>query len=173
MLLLTDSIDEWVVHHLKEFEGKPLKALDRGDVDLGESDEQKAEREEQQKDLAPVLEAAQAGLDDHVKTVRLSSRLDESPAMLVTEDGDLTPQMEQILRASGQEVPQVKRVLELNPEHAVVQRLKTLHDLDPGGETFNELLELLHGQALLAEGSAPADPARFARLVARLMAPGS
>lgn len=173
VLLLTDPIDQWVVHHLTEFDGHALTALDRGDVDLGESTVEKTEREQKSKDLKPVLDAIQSGLDEHVKAVRLSSRLSESPAMLVTEGGDLTPQMEQILRASGQEVPQVKRVLELNPEHAIVQRLKTLHDLDPGGETFSELLELLHGQALLAEGSAPTDPGRFAKLVARLMAPGS
>lgn len=172
VLYLTDPIDEWVVGHIPEFEEKKLQALDRGEADLGESDETKKEREEQQQEHTELLKTIQVSLDEHVKEVRLTSRLSDSPALLVSGDGDMTPQMERILRASGQELPKAKRVLELNPEHAVFARIKSLHAVDAEGDSFAELLELVYGQALLAEGSELPNPARFAQLVAEMMAPG-
>lgn len=173
VLFLTDPIDEWVVSHIPQFEEQKLVALDRGEADMGESDESKQDREEQQKENSDLLEAIQKSLDEHVKEVRLTNRLSDSPAVLVSADGEMTPQMERILRASGQELPPSKRVLELNPGHPVFARIQTLHSVDSEGESFGELLELVHGQALLAEGSELPDPARFAQLVAEMMAPGS
>ncbi|MFT7464136.1 MAG: molecular chaperone HtpG [Pseudohongiellaceae bacterium] len=173
VLFLTDPIDEWVVGHIPMFAEKKLVALDRGDADLGESDESKKEREEQQEEYGELLKTMQTSLDEYVKEVRLTNRLSDSPAVLVSGDGDMTPQMERILRASGQEMPKSKRVLELNPDHAVFSKIKSLHSVDAEGESFGELLELVYGQALLAEGSDLPNPARFAQLVAGMMAPGS
>ena len=172
VLLLTDPVDDWVVRKLTEFDGKPLVPVDRGEAGLEESEEQKTEREGKQKELAPVLEAVRKALDEQVKEVRLSARLSESPAVLVGGQGDMTPQMEAILRASGQQVPHAKRILELNPEHPVLARLTALHESAGSGEDFTDFAELLLGQALLAEGSPPPDPARFAKLVSRLMTAG-
>lgn len=173
VLLLTDPVDEWVVGHLTEFGDKPLKALDKGDLDLGEATDKKEKRDEKQQELSAVLEAVQHALHDHVSEVRLSGRLSESPAVLVGEAGGLSQHMEEILRASGQDVPVSKRILELNPDHAVLARLSALHAEHGGGESFSDFAELIHGQALLAEGNPPADPARFASLLAALMAPPS
>ncbi|MCB9896673.1 MAG: molecular chaperone HtpG [Planctomycetes bacterium] len=187
-LLLVDPVDEFVVDRLHEFDGKPLVSLDRGELDLGDDadDESSAQLDEKQKELQPALDAVQKALDEHVSSVRLSRRLDESPAVLVGEQGGLSPQMERILRASGQEVPKGRRVLELNAEHPVVQRLLALAaergDGAGDGESasgdgegsarFAEFAEVLLGQALLAEGNPPPDPARFAKLLGRLMAGG-
>lgn len=173
VLFLTDPIDEWVVGHIPEFDEKKLVALDRGEADLGETDETKKEREEQQEENTDLLTTIQTSLDEYVKEVRLTSRLSDSPAVLVSGDGDMTPQMERILRASGQELPAGKRVLELNPEHPVFARIKSLHGVDAEGEAFGELLELVYGQALLAEGSDLPNPARFAQLVSSMIAPSS
>ncbi|GJM23364.1 MAG: chaperone protein HtpG [Planctomycetota bacterium] len=171
VLFLVDPVDEWVVQRLNEFEGKPLRSLEQGDA-AAETDEQKSEREEQEKELEGLLGAAQASLDDYVSKVRLSSRLKESPAVLVGAEGGLSPQLEAMLRASGQQVPANKRVLELNPSHPVVSRLKELHAADADSPRFHQFLELVHGQALLAEGSQLSDPSRFAKLVGELLAPG-
>lgn len=171
VLFLVDPVDEWVVQKLTKFEDKPLRSLEQGDA-ATETDEQKSEREEQEKALEGLLEAAQASLDDYVSKVRLSSRLKQSPAVLVGQPGGLSPQMEAMLRASGQQVPVTKRVLELNPSHPVVERLKALHAEDADGPKFHQFLELVHGQALLAEGSQLSDPSRFAKLVGELLAPG-
>ena len=173
VLLMVDPIDEWVVQRVTEYQGAPMQALDRGDVQVGDDETQteKEAREEKTEALAPLLSAAQAALDEHVQEVRLSSRLHESPAMLVTDPHALSPQMEQMLRATGQDVPLNKRILELNAEHPVVKKLEALHagEATEGAPTFEEFVELLFGQALLAEGSTLPDPAKYARLMGRVM----
>jgi len=171
-LFLVDPVDEWVVQRLTEFDGKPLRPVERGDDELEEAAEKEA-REEQEKELRPVLDSVQECLDDVVKTVRLSGRLRESPAVLVADPGAPTPQMERMLRAAGQEVPETKRILELNPEHEAVKRLVALHRAGGMSDDFARFSELLHGQALLAEGSTPNDPARFARLLADVLVAGA
>jgi molecular chaperone HtpG len=173
VLFFVDPVDEWIVQRLSSFEDKPLTSLDRGAGDLGESKEEEEQaNKEQETELEPLFSAAQESIDDFVKEVRLSSRLRSSPAVLVSDEGALSPQLEQAFRASGQAVPPQKRILELNPSHPVLEELKALHE---SGDTtlFHLFVELLHGQALLAEGSTVPDPARFARLVTELMAPGS
>lgn len=171
VLFFVDPVDEWILQKLHTFEDKPLMSLDRGAGDLEEGEEGD-KREEKQVELEPLFKAAQESIDDYVKEVRLSSRLRSSPAVLVSEEGALSPQLEQAFRAAGQQVPKQKRILELNPSHPVLEQLQSLHD---GGDStrFHLFVELLHGQALLAEGSPVPDPARFARLVTELMAPGS
>jgi molecular chaperone HtpG len=169
VLYFVDPVDEWVLQRLSTFEDKPLKSLDKGEGEF-EEEEDKTSRQERQEELAPFLEAARESLDDFVKEVRLSSRLKSSPAVLVSEDGAMSPQLERALKAAGQAVPEQKRILELNPEHALLGRLQELHE-SAQNERFHLYLELLHGQALLAEGSPVPDAARFAKLVTKLMLP--
>jgi molecular chaperone HtpG len=168
VLLMADPIDEWVVDALREFEGKPLEPANRGALDLPADEQQQKQRETLQKDLGPLLARMHKVLDEQVKEVRVTDRLTDSPACLVSERHGISAHMERLLRGAGQEVPQQKRILEINPGHAVVQRLRALADSDDG--KFQRWTALLYDQALLAEGVLPADPATFARRVAELMA---
>ncbi|MCA8963639.1 MAG: molecular chaperone HtpG [Planctomycetes bacterium] len=165
VLLMTDSIDEWVVDALREFDGKQLVSAAKGALDLPETEEEKQHKEELQKELKPVLERAQKVLDEDVKEVRVTDRLTDSPSCLVNDGLGMSARQERVLREAGHDVPKQKRVLELNPEHPVVKRLAALTD---EGQ-FAEWTQLLHDQALLAEGALPSDPAAFARRVAKLM----
>jgi len=172
VLLLTDAVDELVVQHLGEFEGKKLQSVTSGEVELGDEAEDEAAKEAREKlddTHAPLLETVGRLLEAHVSKVRLSSRLEDSPACLVGEPGGLTPHLRRMLRETGQDVPDEKRALELNPEHAVVRRLHELFEADRGDARIERFSHLLHGQALLAEGSTLPDPADFSRRLAELM----
>jgi molecular chaperone HtpG len=166
VLLMTEAIDEWVVDALREFDGKPFVSAAKGALDLPESDEDKQKKEELQKELAPVLERVQAALDEHVKTVRVTDRLTDSPACLVNDEGGMSARQEKLLREAGHDVPKQKRILELNGQHAVVQKLQALTD----EAQFADWSALLYDQALLAEGTLPADPAAFSKRLTNLMA---
>jgi len=174
VLLLTDPVDEVWVNAVAEFAGKPLQSAAKGEVDL-DSEEDKtaheAERKEQQKDFADLIAWLEQALTEHVKEVRLSTRLTESPACLITDTFEMTPALARIYRANGQEVPVGKRILELNPGHPLVTGLRQAHS-ERGGEDADlaETAELLYGTALLAEGGALEDPARFAELLAHRLA---
>ncbi len=173
VLLLTDTVDEIWVGSVSEFDGKPLQSVAKGDVDLDTEDErsaQAAERQEQEKDFADLLGWLKETLSDHVKEVRLSSRLTESPACLITDAFGITPTLARIYRASGQDVPVGKRTLELNPNHALVAGLQQAHKDRGDDPSVTETAELLYGTAILAEGGAPDDPARFAELLAQRLA---
>jgi molecular chaperone HtpG len=167
VLLLTDPVDEVWVGLVPEFDGKPLQSVAKGEVDLdSEEDKSGAEREEQQKDFADLLNWLKETLSDHVKEVRLSTRLTESPACLITDAFGITPALARMYRASGQEVPVGKRILELNPSHPLVTGLRQAHKDRPDDASVVETAELLYGTALLAEGGALDDPAKFAALLA-------
>lgn len=173
VLLLTDPVDEVWVGMVPEFDGKPLQSVAKGEVDLSsEEDTSEAEREERQKEFADLLTWLQETLSDHVKEVRLSTRLTESPACLITDAFGMTPALARIYRASGQEVPVGKRILELNPSHPLVTGLRQAHQdrADDAEKSLAETAELLYGTALLAEGGALEDPARFAELLAERLA---
>jgi molecular chaperone HtpG len=174
VLLLTDPVDEVWVGSVTEFDGKPLQSVAKGEVDLDSEDEKAAsedERQAQQKDFADLLTWLGETLAEHVKEVRLSSRLTESPACLITDDFGITPALARMYRASGQVVPVGKRILELNPKHPLVTGLAQAHQSRvEGDETLEETAELLYGTALLAEGDIPDDPARFAGLLAARLA---
>jgi molecular chaperone HtpG len=171
VLLLTDPVDEVWVDIVGEFDGKPLQSVAKGEVDLGsDEDASKAEREEQEKDFADLLTWLTETLSDHVKEVRLSTRLTESPACLITDAFGITPALARIYRASGQEVPVGKRILELNPNHPLVIGLRDAHQDRADDPSVAETAELLYGTALLAEGGALEDPARFAELLADRLA---
>ncbi|RZT12241.1 molecular chaperone HtpG [Mycobacterium sp. BK558] len=173
VLLLTDPVDEVWVQNVTEFDGKALQSVARGEVDL-ESDEEKsaheAEREEQEKQFADLIGWLKETLGEHVKDVRLSARLTESPACLITDAFDITPALARLYRASGQEVPVTKRILELNPDHPLVTGLRRAHSERAQDPDVAETAELLYGTALLAEGGALDDPARFADLLAARLA---
>jgi len=171
VLVLTDPVDEVWVGTVTEFDGKPLQSVAKGEVDLGSGDESSdAEREEQQKEFSDLLNWLKDTLSDHVKEVRLSTRLTESPACLITDAFGITPALARLYRASGQTVPVGKRILELNPKHPLVTGLRDAHKDRADDAAVAETAELLYGTALLAEGGALEDPARFAELLADRLA---
>ncbi|OBS00864.1 molecular chaperone HtpG [Mycobacterium gordonae] len=171
VLLLTDPVDEVWVGVVNEFDGKQLQSVAKGEVDL-DSDEEtsEAEREEQQKEFADLLTWLKETLSGHVKEVRLSTRLTDSPACLITDAFGMTPALARLYQASGQDVPIGKRTLELNPHHPLVNGLRQAHADRPDDTSVAETAELLYGTALLAEGGALEDPARFAELLADRLA---
>lgn len=172
VLLLTDRIDEWVVGHLPEFEGKPLQSVAKGDLELDDiiaedpavkEEEQKKEKQQAQ-EYDALLRQMKSILDERVKEVRLSHRLISSPACLVRDQNALGPQMERLLKAAGQQVTEVVPILELNPDHAIIRKLHAGLD-----ETrLNEWTHILFEQALLAEGSTLPDPAAFVSRINKL-----
>jgi len=172
VLFLLDPVDEWLVQSLTEYDGKKLKAVDRGDVELGseeEKKEQEAKKEEQVKQYKDLLEFIKETLKERVKEVRLSNRLTDSACCLVADEYGLNANMERILKALNQEVPESKRILELNPAHPIMQVMAKRFEQDKGDKRLSDYCELLCDQALLTEGSPVKDPLRFTRLVSELM----
>jgi molecular chaperone HtpG len=173
VLLLTDAVDEIWLGTVTEFDGKPLQSVAKGEVDLDTEEEKtahEAERKEREKDFADLLAWLKETLTEHVKEVRLSTRLTESPACLITDAFGITPTLARMYRASGQDVPVEKRTLELNPDHPLVTGLQQAHKDRADDPSVAETAELLYGTALLAEGGTPEDPARFAELLADRLA---
>jgi molecular chaperone HtpG len=167
VLILTDPVDEVWVERVTEFDGKPLQSIAKGEVDLGSDDEETRTAREEFVDFLPWITSA---LADEVKEVRLSSRLTTSPACIVGDEHDMTPTLEKMYRAMGQEVPHTKRILELNPGHPLVTGLREAHAANAENPALKETAELLHGMALLAEGGDLKDPAKFTRLLADRLA---
>lgn len=175
VLILTDPVDEMWVGSVPQFDGKTFQSIAKGEVDL-ETEEEKKEsealREQQDKDFAEVLTWLGKTLEGSVKEVRLTSRLTSSPVCLVGDVFDMTPMLERMYRASGQELPQFKRILELNPTHPLVTGLRDAYDTrkqdaDEGKvPELTETAELLYGTAVLAEGGELKDPAKFAQILA-------
>ncbi|MFE0961065.1 molecular chaperone HtpG [Streptomyces fungicidicus] len=168
VLLLTDPVDEVWVDAVGEYEGKPLRSIAKGEIDLGarEEDRSEGEREQQAEEYAGLLGWMRERLDEEVKEVRLSTRLTVSPACLVADANDLTPALENMYRAMGQEVPRARRILELNPDHALVKGLNEAYGEREDRSELTDTAELLYSLAVLAEGGRPKDPARFVRLMA-------
>ncbi|GAA2700113.1 chaperone protein HtpG [Actinoplanes palleronii] len=167
VLILTDPVDEIWVDAVPDFDGKKLRSIARGSVDLKKDD---AEEKEPEGDFAPLLGFLKEKLDEQVKEVRLSHRLTTSAACLVSDSDDITPALEKMYRAMGQDGPRVKRILELNPNHALVAGLRSAHERGAEDPALPETAELLYGTALLAEGGDLEDPARFAKLLADRLA---
>lgn len=168
VLLLTDPVDEVWVDAVGEFEGKRLRSVAKGEIDLDAREDDKSEDEQKQQAeaYAGMLGWMRERLDDDVKEVRLSTRLTRSPACLVADSDDLTPALENMYRAMGQEVPHSKRVLELNPDHALVKGLNEAYTEREDRSELADTAELLYTLAVVAEGGRPKDPARFVRLTA-------
>jgi molecular chaperone HtpG len=173
VLLLTDPVDEMWADSVPEFDGKPLQSVIKGQVDLDTEDEKEAaesERDQLNTDFAGLLSWMTTTLADDVKEVRLSSRLTTSPACLVSEAHDMTPTMEKMYRAMGQELPHSKRILELNPGHPLVTGLRQAVEEPKNENGLNETAQILYGIALLAEGGELSDPSRFTRMLADRLA---
>ncbi|MFH8795903.1 molecular chaperone HtpG [Streptomyces sp. NPDC017941] len=169
VLLLTDPVDEVWVDSVPAYDGKQLRSVAKGEVDLGteeEKQEAEKERKQHQEQFADLLTWMTEHLKENVKEVRLSSRLTVSPACLVSDTHDVTPALESMYRAMGQSLPHTKRILELNPSHALVGGLNTARAERPDDDGLAETAELLYDMALLAEGGTPGDPARFVKLMA-------
>ena len=166
VLLLSDRIDEWLMSHLTEFKEKQLHSVTRGDLDLGELDdeENKAEQEKAEEAFKENLERFEKALGDKVKKVRVTHRLTDSPACIITDEHDMSTQMAKLMEAAGQAVPETKYIFEVNPEHALVQRM-----LEKDDDTFKEWAEVLLDQATLAERGNLKDPASFVAKLNKLM----
>jgi len=168
VLLLGERVDEWMLNHLREFDGKKIVPVTRGDLDLGDlaDAEEKQAQETAAETHKGLVERVQKAIGERAKAVRVTLRLTDSPACLVREAGELPPHLVRMLKAAGQAVPDAKPTLELNPEHALVKRL----DAEQSEDRFADLAQVLFDQALLAEGGALEDPAGYVRRVNALLA---
>jgi len=168
VLLLSDRVDEWLMSNLHEFDGKPLKSVAKGGLDLGalEDEAEKTAQKEAEDSMRPLVERIKTTLGERVKDVRVTHRLTDSPACLVTGEGDMSANLERLLKAAGQAAPTVKPTLEINPTHALVTRLNAESD----EARFADWANLLFEQALLAEGGQLDDPASFVRRLNGLLA---
>jgi molecular chaperone HtpG len=168
VLLLTDRVDEWMLSHLYEFDGKPLQSVAKGGVDLGklQDEEEKKQAEATAEALKPLIDRMKAALKDRAKDVRTTTRLVDLPACVVVDEGDMSSHLARMLKQAGQAAPKSLPTLEINPEHALVKRL----DSPEGGERFDDLAHILFDQALLAEGGQLEDPAAYVARVNRLLA---
>jgi molecular chaperone HtpG len=164
VLLLTDRVDEWMLSHLYEVEGKPLQSVAKGAIDLGklQDEAEKKQAEEAAEAFKPVLERLRGALSERAKDVRATSRLVDSPACIVVDEHDMSAHLSRLLKQAGQQAPAGKPILEVNPKHALLRKLE-------GSERFDDLAHILFDQALLAEGGQLEDPAAYVQRVNRLL----
>lgn len=162
VLLMTDRVDEWMLSFLSEFEGKELVSVAKGGLDLGglEDEAEKKQHEETESSYKELVEHMKTALGDKAKDVRVTFRLTDSPACLVADENELSGNLLRMLKAAGQNAPESKPILEINPDHPLVQRLKYE---DASGARFGDWSHILFDQALLAEGGSLADPATFVK----------
>jgi len=167
VLLLSDRVDEWFVSHLMEFDGKSLQDVTRGELDLGklDSEEEKKQHEEIDKQAEPLLKRLKDSLGDAVSEVRTTHRLTDSPACLSIAEHDMGAQMRKIMEAAGQKMPEFKPIFEINPAHPLVAKL----DAEADEARFNDLAAILFDQASLAEGGQLDDPASYIRRLNKLL----
>ncbi len=168
ILFLIDPVDPFAISNLQEFEGKKLVDVMAAEFQLP-SDEKGPSHEEEAKASEPLLKKIQEVLGNRVSEVRVSRRLSDSPACLVVPSGGLPPYLERMLKARQMDIPEAKRILEINPEHSLIGQLRNIHLVEPLSGKLVDWIELLYDQALLAEGSPLDDPARFARRMTQLM----
>ncbi|NVJ50781.1 MAG: molecular chaperone HtpG [Gammaproteobacteria bacterium] len=166
VLLLSDRIDEWAMSHLNEFDGKPLVSVTQGDLDLGEleDDAEKEQREKVEQESQPLIERFKTVLGERVKDVKVTHRLTDSPACVVSSEGEMSAQMARLMAAAGQAAPDVKPVFEFNPEHPLVTHAAQQED-----GAFEDWALLLFDQALLAESGSLNDPGTFTRRLNKLL----
>ncbi|ABL02249.1 heat shock protein Hsp90 [Candidatus Ruthia magnifica str. Cm (Calyptogena magnifica)] len=161
VLLLSDRVDEWMVNNFGKFEDVPLKSITKGDLEGLDSKEEKKAKEEVSKNFEKVIEKMQKILDTQVKEIKVSSRLSDSPSCLVVDENEMGGNMERIMKSLGQDVPDTKPILEINPNHPLVKKLKTKIDED--------LVKVLFDQAVLSEGVQLKDPAEFVKRINKLI----
>jgi molecular chaperone HtpG len=164
VLLMTDRVDEWALNYLTDFDDTPLQSVAKGAVDLGslQDEAEKKAAEEAAETIKPLLAKLKEALKDKAEDVRVTTRLVDSPACLVVEDHGMSTQLARMLKQAGQAAPEVKPVLEINADHALVKKLD-------GSVHFNDLAHILFDQALLAESGLPADPAAYVKRVNALL----
>lgn len=167
VLVLTDRIDEWLMNQLVEFDGKQFQDVTKGSLDLGELDDEEAKEEQEkvEKEFKSLLDKIKEVLEDRVEEVRITHRLTDSPACLVVNDDEMGMQMRRILESAGQEVPETKRIFEINPEHPLVNKLNDEQDMD----RFKDLSLVIFEQAMLAEGSSLDEPASYVQRLNKLL----
>lgn len=165
VLLLSDRIDEWMMSYLTEFDGKPFQSVSKADETLDKLADETEEQKAAEKQLEPFIERVKTLLGERVKDVRLTHRLTDTPAIVVTDADEMSTQMAKLLAAAGQQAPEVKYIFELNPEHALVKRASDVGD----NEHFAEWIDLLLDQALLAERGTLEDPNLFIRRMNKLL----
>jgi len=165
VLLLSDRVDEWMLSFFTEFDGKQMTSVAKGDLDLGSlSDEkEKQEHEDTEKNFKDLLDRMKNTLSDRVKDVRVTFRLTDSPACLVADENELSGNLMRMLKAAGQQAPDTKPILEINPEHPLVLKLKS------DDKQFDEWTNVLFDQAVLAEGGQLNDPASFVKRINKLL----
>ncbi|SMN14113.1 Chaperone protein HtpG [Bathymodiolus heckerae thiotrophic gill symbiont] len=161
VLLLSDRVDEWMVSNFGEFEGVPFKSIAKGNLEDLDSKEDKKEKEKVSKDYEKVIEKLNEILEPQVKKVKISNRLSESPSCLVADENEMGGNMERIMKSLGQDIPDTKPILEINPTHPLVKKLKTKIDED--------LAKILFDQAVLSEGGQLKDPAEFVKRMNKLI----
>ncbi|PLC48073.1 molecular chaperone HtpG [Pollutimonas subterranea] len=166
VLVMSDRVDEWMLSYLREFEGKSLVSIAKGGLDLDSlaDEEEKKHQAEVAETFKPLVERLKTALDEKVKEVRVTGRLVDSPACVVVDANELSPHLMRMLQAAGQPAPEVKPILEINPEHALIGRMQVAPEAD-----FNEWAMLLLDQAMLAEGGNLVDPAAFVKRMNRLL----
>ncbi|MBT8341515.1 MAG: molecular chaperone HtpG, partial [Desulfatitalea sp.] len=164
VLLMADPVDEWVVQSLTEYDGKPLKSAEKGDLDIDKPDEAKKE------EFNALFGFIKGQLEAKIKEVKASSRLKDSVACLSGDAYDMSAYMEKLLKASGQKSPDTKRVLELNMDHAVMGKIKALYENERDNTALKDYCQMLYDLAVIAEGGKLDNPSRFSRLVGEVMA---
>ncbi|EXB25189.1 histidine kinase-, DNA gyrase B-, and HSP90-like ATPase family protein [Acinetobacter baumannii 1437282] len=164
VLLMADRVDEWAMNFVFEFDGTPLQNVSKGAVDLGDLQdaEEKKALEQAAEQFKPVVERLSTSLKDKTKEVRVTTRLVDSPACLVTSEGELSPQLIRMLKQAGQAVPEIKPTLEINPEHPLVKKLES-------SAQFDDLANVIFDQAVIAEGGLPEDPAAYVKRINSLL----
>jgi molecular chaperone HtpG len=171
VLFMVDPIDEWVVQSLTEYDGKKLKSVGKGEIELDDDAKKETEKKlkKAEKEHKNLVEFLKKSLEDKVKDVRFSKRLTDSACCLVSDEYDPTPNMERIFKAMNQAMPATKRILEINPDHALVSGLQGLYDKSKDDPKLADFATLLYDQALLAEGSTIPDPLSFSKKISDLM----
>lgn len=164
VILMSERVDEWAMNFVHEFDGTPLQNVSKGAVDLGDLQdaEEKKALEEAAEQFKPVVEKLSTSLKEKTKEVRVTTRLVDSPACLVTGDGELSPQLIRMLKDAGQPVPEMKPILEINPEHPLVKKLE-------GSAQFDDLANVIFDQAVIAEGGLPENPAEYLKRIQSLL----
>ena len=163
-MLITDQVDDWVIQSLKEYDGKPLKSAEKGDLDLEEKDEKKDDDR-----FADLFAVIRKTLQDDVKEVKRSSRLLDSVACLAGDAMDMSGYMEKIMKATGQDFPKVKRVLELNTSHPVMEKIHGVYKANPEDPRLADYSHLLYDLAVIGEGGKLDNPSRFGKMIGDML----
>lgn len=166
VLLLHDRVDEWLVQHLTEYNEKKLVSVAKGSLDLGElTDDEKKTQEKDKGDFKELIKSIKESLGDSIKEVRLTYRLTDSPSCLVVDDQGMSMNFERLLKAAGQNVPNIQPVLEINPDHKIIKKMNDIKDMD----TLKDWSQYIYGQAMISEGGALVDPSTYTKVVNKII----